>query len=244
MAHVAVVGPGAVGATFAAAAERAGHEVVLCARRPGPPPVVELPDGAEHALAGPVRADPATVEPALWVLLAVKTHQVAGAAPWLRALCGSGTVVVALQNGVEHRRLVGPLAGPAAVLPAIVWCPSEVVAPGRVRQREPAQISVPAQPEGDALAALLGDTSVVETNVVGTFTLLHAATAYWKASGARSASGSASSTSRPTRSSARSGRRASSPRRRRTGPTPPTRRARPRRTTWSGPGTTRTACRS
>ena len=162
MAHVAVVGPGAVGATFAAAAERAGHEVVLCARRPGPAPVVELPDGVEHALAGPVRVNPATVEPALWVLLAVKTYQVAGAAPWLRALCGSGTVVVALQNGVEHRRLVGPLAGPAAVLPAIVWCPSEVVAPGRVRQREPAQISVPEQPEADALAALLGDEAQVD----------------------------------------------------------------------------------
>jgi 2-dehydropantoate 2-reductase len=48
--RVAVVGPGAIGATFGAAAE-AGHEVVLCGRRPAPAPVVERPDGSVHALA-------------------------------------------------------------------------------------------------------------------------------------------------------------------------------------------------
>ena len=61
MTDVAVVGPGAIGATFAAAAERAGHAVALCGRRPGPAPVVELPGGAEHALAGPVQDDPSAV---------------------------------------------------------------------------------------------------------------------------------------------------------------------------------------
>ena len=57
MTDVAVVGPGAIGATFAAAAERAGHAVALCGRRPGPAPVVELPDGGEHTLAGRVHGD-------------------------------------------------------------------------------------------------------------------------------------------------------------------------------------------
>ena len=32
------------------------------------------------------------------------------------------------------------------VLPAIVWCPAEAVAPGRVRQRGPARLSVPDEP--------------------------------------------------------------------------------------------------
>ena len=157
MTDVAVVGPGAIGATFAAAAERAGHAVALCGRRPGPAPVVELPGGAEHALAGPVQHDPSAVGHLPWVLLAVKTHQTAGAVRWLERLCGAGTVVAVLQNGVEHEALVAPLAGPATVLPAIVWCPAEVVAPGRVRQREPAQLSVPDTPAGAALAALLGE---------------------------------------------------------------------------------------
>ncbi len=162
MAQIAVVGPGAVGATFAAAAERAGHDVALCGRRAGPAPVVELPDGAEHAIAGPVRADPAAASPAPWILLAVKTHQTAGAAAWLAALAAPGSVVVVLQNGVEHRALVAPLAGPATVLPAIVWCPSEGVAPGRVRQRAPARISVPDEPAGRALAGLLGGAAQVD----------------------------------------------------------------------------------
>jgi 2-dehydropantoate 2-reductase len=155
MTGIAVVGPGAVGTTFGAAAERAGEDVTLCGRRPAPPPVVELPDGGEHALARAVAADPSVATPVAWVLLAVKTHQTAGAADWLAALCGPETVVAVLQNGVEHRALVGPLAGPATVLPAIVWCPSETVAPGRVRQRGPAQLSVPDDRAGRALAALL-----------------------------------------------------------------------------------------
>jgi 2-dehydropantoate 2-reductase len=162
MAEIAVVGPGAVGATFAAAAERAGHDVVLCGRRSGPAPVVELPDGVEHALAGRIRADPGAASPVRWILLAVKTHQTAGAAGWLTALTAPGSVVVVLQNGVEHRALVGPLAGPATVLPAIVWCPSEGVAPGRVRQRGRARLSVPDEPAGAALAALLGDGAEVD----------------------------------------------------------------------------------
>ena len=145
---IAVVGPGAVGATFAAAAERTGHTVALCGRRAAPAPVVELPDGERQELAGPVRADPSRGAPADWVLLAVKTHQTAGAADWLPALCGPGTVVAVLQNGVEHRALVAPFAGPAHVLPAIVWCPSEAVSPARVRQRGPARLSVPDEPAG------------------------------------------------------------------------------------------------
>jgi 2-dehydropantoate 2-reductase len=162
MPSIAVIGPGAVGATFAAAAERAGHAVSLHGRRPAPAPVVELPGGAAHRLAAPVGADPGAAAPVPWVFLAVKTHQAAGAAAWLDALTAAGTTVVALQNGVEHRARVAPLAGAATVLPAIVWCPSEAVAPGRVRQRGPARLSVPDEPQGRALAALLGDAAQVD----------------------------------------------------------------------------------
>jgi 2-dehydropantoate 2-reductase len=154
MTGIAVVGPGAVGTTFGAAAERAGCDVTLCGRRPAAPPVVELPSGDEHALARRVLADPSRAAPVAWVLLAVKTHQTAGTADWLAALCDERTVVAVLQNGVDHRERVGPFAGPATVLPAIVWCPSETVAPGRVRQRGPARLSVPDEPAGAALAAL------------------------------------------------------------------------------------------
>jgi 2-dehydropantoate 2-reductase len=162
MTRIAVVGPGAVGATFGAAAELAGHDVTLCGRHPATAPVVELPHGDEHALVGRVRADPAAAAPVPYVLLAVKTHQTAGAADWLAALCDERTVVAVLQNGVEHRALVGPLAGRATVLPAIVWCPSEVVSPGRVRQRGPARLSVPDEPAGVEVAALLDGAAQVD----------------------------------------------------------------------------------
>jgi 2-dehydropantoate 2-reductase len=162
MTDVAVVGPGAIGATFAAAAERAGHTVTLCGRRPGPPPVVQLPDGQEHVLAERVQDDRAAAEHVPWVLLAVKTHQTAGALGWLERLCGPGTVIAVLQNGVEHEALVAPIAGPASVLPAIVWCAAEVITPGYVRERQSARLSVPDTPPGAALAALLGDQARVD----------------------------------------------------------------------------------
>jgi 2-dehydropantoate 2-reductase len=69
--RVAVVGPGAIGATYAAAAEEAGHEVLLCGRRAAPPPVIEKPEGRERALASAVLADPAAADgPVPWVLQA------------------------------------------------------------------------------------------------------------------------------------------------------------------------------
>ena len=153
--RIAVVGTGAIGATFAAALERAGHGLVLCARTPVERLTVEREGEPPQALASPLVTEPAGGR-ADWVLLAVKAHQTAGAAPWLAELAGPGTVVVALQNGVEHRALVEPLAGGATVLPAVIWVPAEVVAPGRVRQRGPVELTVPDGDAGRALAQLLG----------------------------------------------------------------------------------------
>jgi 2-dehydropantoate 2-reductase len=90
------------------------------------------------------------------VLLAVKAHQTACAAPWLARLCGPATRVAVLQNGVEQRATVQPLAGGAAVVPVVVWLPAEVVAPGRVRLRGPVSLTVPDDADGRAFAALLG----------------------------------------------------------------------------------------
>lgn len=170
MARVAVVGVGAIGATVAAALQRAGgHDVVLCARRDPGRVVVERPDGERVTLAAPVVVDPGAVAPADWVALAVKAHQTRGTAGWLRALCAAGTTVVVLQNGIDHVERVAPLAGDAAVLPTVNWCPVEP-ADGGYRQRGPLRLLAPAGGEG--LAELLGDQAQVE--VGGDF-----ATAAW-----------------------------------------------------------------
>ncbi|HET8953708.1 MAG TPA: 2-dehydropantoate 2-reductase [Solirubrobacteraceae bacterium] len=156
--RIAVVGTGAIGATFAAALERAGHTgLVLCARTPREL-TVERDGEPPQALTAPTVTNPEEAGGrADWVLLAVKAHQTAGAAPWLEELAGPGTVVVVLQNGVEQRELVTPLARGAAVLPSVVWVPAEVAAPGRVRQRGPVALTVPDGPEGRALQGLLRD---------------------------------------------------------------------------------------
>jgi 2-dehydropantoate 2-reductase len=89
------------------------------------------------------------------VLLAVKAHQTAAAAPFLRALSGKGTIVVALQNGVEQRAQVGPHAPGATVLPAVVWFPAEHIAPDRVLLRGDPRITLPDEPAAKAVAELL-----------------------------------------------------------------------------------------
>lgn len=156
MSRVAVVGAGAIGATAAAAVQETGrHDLAVCVRTPLERLVVER-DGAQVEIAAPILTGPAQARgPVDWVLLAVKAHQTAGAAGWLEALCGPATTVVVLQNGIEHRERVAPLAGPATVLPCVVWIPAEVVAPGHVRQRNPAPLSVPDEPAGHAFAELL-----------------------------------------------------------------------------------------
>jgi 2-dehydropantoate 2-reductase len=160
--RVAVVGPGAIGSTFAAAARRAGvSDLVLCGRTPLDRIAVEQEDAV--TLVGPVVTEPAAVAgPVDWVLLAVKAHQTEGAAGWLRSLAGPSTIVVVLQNGVEHEELVGPLADGATVLPAIVWCPAEVVEPGRVQVRDEVHACVPDGDPGRAFAALLAGTARIE----------------------------------------------------------------------------------
>ena len=102
------MGPGAIGATMAAAVRRSGAELILCGRTPHARIVVEREGGGSEIVPGPVLTDPDDLPPADVVLVAVKAHQTEAAAPFIRALCRDGTIVVVLQNGVEQRELVGP----------------------------------------------------------------------------------------------------------------------------------------
>jgi 2-dehydropantoate 2-reductase len=90
-----------------------------------------------------------------WVLLATKAQQTPNAGPWLARLCRPGTVVVVLQNGVDHVERAAPLADGATVLPALVYVAVERVAQGRVVHRRGQRIVLPAGPSARALAELL-----------------------------------------------------------------------------------------
>jgi 2-dehydropantoate 2-reductase len=162
--RIALIGPGAIGAVFAAAAQQAGPvQMVICGRRPLGELVV-CPDGQQPiAIDAPVITDPGQVaSPVDWVFLAVKAHQTQGASEWLRALAGPETVVVVLQNGVEHYQRVAPLVGQATVLPAIVWTSAETVAAGRVRLRGEPRLSVPEGDPGRRLARMLDGAAQVD----------------------------------------------------------------------------------
>jgi 2-dehydropantoate 2-reductase len=158
-ARIAVLGPGAIGASMAAVARHAGHEVVLCGRTPHGAIVVEPDDGRAMRLDGPVLTDPAAAPTAPDVVfVAVKAHQVTGAAAWLRALTAGARppVVVALQNGVEQRDGLAPHVAPGTpIVPSVVWFPAEVVAPGRVRLRERPRITLPDEPAAQTVQGLL-----------------------------------------------------------------------------------------
>ena len=144
-ARIAVVGPGAVGATVAAYLHNAGHAVVLCGRTRRDRLEVRPDGGDPIVVPGPVHTDPGEVtRPVDLALLAVKATQLDVAASWLAALCDDHTTVCVLQNGVEQVELVQPLCPHSTVVPAIVWFGAEAQPGGWLRLRGEPRLTVPA----------------------------------------------------------------------------------------------------
>lgn len=101
---VALIGPGAIGTTIAAALHEVGRTPLVCGRRAHPQLSLRF-DGGNIVVPGPVLTEPASVAaPYDLVFVAVKATQIAAIAPWLQALCHDRTVVCVLQNGVEQKR--------------------------------------------------------------------------------------------------------------------------------------------
>jgi 2-dehydropantoate 2-reductase len=174
---IALVGPGAIGATLAAYLHRSGHPVLLCGHtardrlevRPDP----GVLSGEPIIVPGPVHTDPAEVSgPVDVVLLAIKVTQLDAAAGWLARLCDQHTVVCALQNGVEQVELVGPYCPGSLVVPGIVWFGAEPQPGGWVRLRGRPAITLP--PANGGVAELL-TAAGCEITVAADFT-----TAAWR----------------------------------------------------------------
>ncbi len=108
MARIAIVGVGAIGGVTAALLQQAGHQLLLCTRRPMSRLSVETPDGVVDIEANFV-SDPKDAFEVDWVMVATKAYDVAGAAKWLERLCSDGAPVAVLQNGVEHRSVLHPI---------------------------------------------------------------------------------------------------------------------------------------
>jgi 2-dehydropantoate 2-reductase len=98
-----------------------------------------------------------------WVLVATKAYDASGAAEWLAPLRGKGAPVAVLQNGVEHRENFAPWVKPEDVVPVLLYCPAERLAPGKVRQRRAARVDVPDDRLGREFAALFAGSDVEVT---------------------------------------------------------------------------------
>jgi 2-dehydropantoate 2-reductase len=63
-----------------------------------------------------------------------------------------------MQNGVEGRQRLTPLVGPAAVVPAVVYCGTELIEPGRVKHSGQQRLIVPDDDAGRTAATLAEGT--------------------------------------------------------------------------------------
>lgn len=170
--RVAVVGAGAIGGYVGAMLARAGADVSLVARgahlegmrHQGLRVVAE---GEEFTVHPPASDDPAEIGEVDIIFLGLKAHQYAEAGGLLAPLMSSQTAVVAAQNGVpwwyfhrhggEHdgRRVesVDPNGSVTEVIPperavgCVVYCSTELTAPGVVRHLEGNRFSL-GEPDG------------------------------------------------------------------------------------------------
>ena len=139
MTTVAVVGAGGVGGYFGGRLAQAGYEVSFVARGKHLE-AVRAAGLAVRSVAGdfdvtPVRAtaDAAEIGPVDYVLICVKTWQLADAITAIRPLIGTQTAIVTVQNGVEAPDQVAAEYGREAVLPGAAEVIAYVESPGTIR---------------------------------------------------------------------------------------------------------------
>lgn len=155
---VALIGPGAIGTTIAAALHDVGRTPLLCGRTAHPQLVLRHDEG-EIIVPGPVITDPSSVSrPVALVFVAVKTTQVADSAGWLAALCDENTVVCALQNGVEQKAQLEPYVNGAVVVPSVVWFPAQREPDASVWLRAKPRLTLPAIPQATRISDALSET--------------------------------------------------------------------------------------
>ena len=159
MTTIAIIGPGAIGGVLAAwLGQDPDLAVTVCARTPFDRLEVETP-ASEITSSPRVVTDPADARPVDWVLIATKAYDAASAARWLPSVCRADTPVVVLQNGVEHVERFAPYVPVERLVPAVIDCPAERTAPGRMRQRGPSWIVVPDSAHGRAFVPLFRRTN-------------------------------------------------------------------------------------
>ncbi|KKB85915.1 2-dehydropantoate 2-reductase [Devosia limi DSM 17137] len=152
--NIAIIGPGAIGGTMAAwLGQNPDHAVTVCARSPLDSISLQTPDGTLTATPT-VLTDPADAIPLDWVLVTIKTYDIASAQTWLDRLVGPQTRVAVLQNGVEHIQRFAHLLPAERIVPVVVDFPASRLSPGRYAQGLYGSMAVPVGRNGDDFVAL------------------------------------------------------------------------------------------
>lgn len=159
MASTAVIGGGAIGGYLAAMLCDNGHETTLCVRTGFKELTLEDGTGTRTVPAR-VASNPDEVGEVDWIIVAVKGQDTESIAPWLKRLAGSKTRIIVAQNGVDHEARVGPMAGPATVVPSVVYIAVERTEPGHVVHHGSSRMIVQKGENGDAVAALFAGTAL------------------------------------------------------------------------------------
>jgi 2-dehydropantoate 2-reductase len=174
--RIAVLGAGAIGAYVGAALARGGADVHLIARGAHLQAMADngvqvLSPRGDFTAHPPVTDDPAEVGPVDFVFLGLKAHAYAEAGSMLAPLLGPQTAVIAAQNGIPwwyFHGLEGPYAGrrvesvdpggvvtaaipPARAIGCVVYCSTEIAAPGVIRHLEGTRFSI-GEPTGSVSA--------------------------------------------------------------------------------------------
>ena len=131
-----IFGTGGIGGFYGALLARGGHEVVCIARGATLQALrergLELISHIHGNFTVPVTAtdDPSTVGPVDVLIISVKAYDLEGAAATARPLVGPDTVIIPIQNGIDHAERVARVLPAGQVMPGSAGLSSRVDAPG------------------------------------------------------------------------------------------------------------------
>lgn len=137
---IAVVGAGGVGSFYGGLLARAGHDVRFLARgaqgealRARGLHISSLALGEIDLPPQPATERAADIGPSELVLVCVKAHQTTGVLDEVAGLVGDGTLLMALQNGIESDDALAGRFGAGRVVSAVVYVGATLERPGFVR---------------------------------------------------------------------------------------------------------------
>ncbi len=156
---VAIIGAGAVAGLMSSWLQRAGHPPpVVCARSFFDAFTV-IGDGSGHhetrRCPVVVITSPEQAAPVDWIFVTVDPRYNAELRPWFDALADQHTVVVVLQEGVDHAEGVRSMTDIAEIVPALVFATAERNRPATIRHLLGALITVPNTSAARSFAKLM-----------------------------------------------------------------------------------------